>query len=30
MSSKFNEDQKAALSSKKQFNFVLAGPGTGN
>ena len=29
MSSKFNEDQKAALSSKKQFNFVLAGPGTG-
>ena len=29
MQSKFNEDQKNALSSKKQFNFVLAGPGTG-
>ena len=29
MSGKFNEDQKNAISSKTQYNFVLAGPGTG-
>ncbi len=29
MQNKFNKDQKEALSSRTQFNFVLAGPGTG-